>query len=102
MGRGEGERMDRELSAYIAGVIEDHAQIARGFVEFRSKPFVPKLIHKLFGGGYYEVGKGSKRRGRVRLYGIKAKEFLEALEPHFRGSAGVRVRVLLKTWGNHP
>lgn len=95
------EKMDRELSAYVAGVIEDHAQIARGFVEFRSKPFVPRLIHKLFGGGYYEVGKGSKRRGRVRLYGKSAREFLEILAPFFRGPEGIRIRALLRDWGNH-
>lgn len=86
----------KEGLIYIAALVENCAQVSEGFVELRMRPDIPKVIHQLFGGGYYEVGKGEKCRGRVRLYGDAAVEFLKLIQPHFRTSRGERIRKLLR------
>lgn len=88
--------IDRDDLLRFAALVENCAQVSDKFIELRMRPDEPKEIHRLFGGGYYEVGKGEKCRGRVRLYGDTAVTFLTMLEPHFRTSRGERIRKLLR------
>lgn len=88
--------ISRETLIRFATLVENCGQVADRFVELRMRPDIPKEIHKHFRGGYYEVGKGEKCRGRVRLYGDSAIAFLEWVEPHFTTSRGERIRKLLR------
>jgi hypothetical protein len=89
---------NEERIKQLALVIEDRAQIGHGFVELRTKPHLPRIVHEEFGGGYQEFGKGRKCRGRVRLYGAKAMNFLALVLPYFVTPRKAEAEAILKTW----
>jgi hypothetical protein len=98
MANGKFLKYDEDRLRALAWVIEDRAQIANGFVELRTRPHLPRLIHEEFGGGYQEFGKGRKCRGRVRLYGEAAMGFLRLLVPFFITPRKAEAEAILKTW----
>jgi len=97
----------REQAIYLAGVIDGRAGISYGktpCVSLRMTGLLPKKLHRIFGGSYFQIilKMSGRRRHWLKLYGAEAIRFLEFVTPFLDIHKKASQRIIAEWQNRHP